>query len=207
MKFTKEDYDEIAAFAFSSENPGYKPQVIESPNGDGIWDAQKKYAHIAPKYLNQTNNESMWFFYNMAKVAAFQVCEELGIPKEFYPGEDSTLRILDYPPGATTAPHTDFDLFTLCMYRDDYDAFKYLSGENDLLLMKARSISQGIHFGEILTEVNGAQATGHEVVGTEKRQCSIVFFVVPDHKAVLPSGLTVGEWMEERKNRSRKTVQ
>lgn len=32
---------------------------------------------------------------------------------------------------------------------------------------------------------------------------SIVFFAIPDHAAVLPSGETVGEWLEERLARSR----
>jgi hypothetical protein len=55
-----------------------------------------------------------------------------------------------------------------------------------------------------MTEINGAAATRHEVIGTDKRQCSAVFFVVPNHDVELPSGITVGQWIAERKNRSRK---
>jgi len=209
MKLTKSDYDRIHTYGFSEDNPGYKPEVIESPNGDEKWDEKKKYAHIAPKYLTPhsvtADADEVWKVYNEARKESDRICEALDIPKEFWGGDDSTLRILDYPPGATTAPHTDFDLFTICLYRDDMKAFKYLSGSGDSLLYKARKISPGLHFGELMTEVNGATATKHEVLGTTNRQCSAVFFVVPDHKAKLPSGITVGEWMEERKSRSRKT--
>lgn len=215
MIYTKEDYDRIHKFAFSDENPGWNPDVIESPNGDGVWDEHKRYAHLAPKYFDQASVSSPSFYtemysngifqlYHQARNEADRICRHLDIPKEFWSADDSTLRILDYPAGATTAPHTDFDLFTLCLYRDDMDAFKYLSGEDDPLLERAREISPGIHFGELMTELNGAQETEHEVLGTDNRQCSIVFFVVPNHKAILPSGISVGKWMDERKNRSRK---
>ncbi len=215
MRLTKSDYEKVHAFAFSEHNPGYTPEVIESPNGDTNWDTTKKYAHIAPKYFKQmkapsiskflgTGPDSINSIYEGARKKAISICQALDIPKEFWGGDDSTLRILDYPPGATTAPHTDFNLFTVCLYRDDTASFKYLSGSTNPLLNRARDISEGIHFGEIMTEINGCEATKHEVVATKNRQCSIVFFVVPNHESILPSGISVGDWLEERKNRSRK---
>jgi hypothetical protein len=33
--------------------PGYRPNIVEAPNGDGRLDAEKRYAHVAPKYLQQ----------------------------------------------------------------------------------------------------------------------------------------------------------
>jgi len=206
VRLTEQQYETLAAFAFSSENPGYKPSVVEAPNGDNVWDENKRYAHLAPKYFEETNvdHHEIKELYEIARQTAEWVCKMIEIPQEFFPGRDSTLRVLHYPPGATTAPHTDFDLFTICMYRDDNNAFKYLDGEEDALLTRARKFSPGIHFGELMTEINNAMATNHEVVGTERTQKSAVFFVVPEHSAVLPSGLTVGEWMAERKNRSRK---
>ena len=209
MKLSKDEYNKLAAFAFSEGNPGYKPEVVESPNGDGVWDEKKKYAHIAPKYFSVTPSDlhgldNAKAMYNKAHDVADSVCKHLGLPEKYWGGPDSTLRVLHYPPGATTAPHTDFNLFTICMYRDDINAFKYLEGENEIILAKGRRLSPGLHIGEIMTEINGAQATKHEVLGTDNTQCSAVFFVVPAHDAILPSGKTVGEWMANRIKRSRK---
>jgi len=206
-KLSEEDYKNLADFAFSEQNPGFKPKEIESPNGNGVWDESKRYTHIAPKYFRQVLElvpPIVIELYAKAINECIRVCNAIELPHQFWPGPDSTMRLLDYPPGASTAPHTDFNLFTLCLYRDDMDAFKYLGGEGDPLLKKAREISPGIHFGEMMTEINGAQATGHEVVGTDKPQRSIVFFMVPRHSATLPSGKTVGQWIEERKRRSRR---
>lgn len=208
MKFNKELYDELSEIAFSSKNPGYKPSVIESPNGDGTWDEDKRYAHVAPKYFIKMPYYGLYECLESWRAGfeqAREVCKHLGIDSDFWPGMDSTLRILEYKPGATTAPHVDFDLFTLCLYRNIPETFRYLSGENDKLLTKAKEFSPGIHFGELMTEINGSKATKHEVVASDETQYSMVFFAVPDHAAELPSGVTVGEWMEERKNRSRKT--
>lgn len=210
-RISKSEYEDIHRFAFSNSNKGYNPKVIESPNGDGIWDEDKKYAHIAPKYFKQmgladirlNTLRAMHVYYKAFKEAK-RVCNFLDLPKDFYPSWDSTLRVLDYPAGATTAPHKDFDLFTLCLYRDDENAFKYLDGEEDGDLQISRNFFPGIHFGELMTEVTGAKATEHEVIATENRQLSAVFFVVPDHRSILPSGISVGEWLSERKNRSRK---
>ena len=199
----KETYDELSKFAFSTANKGYKPAVVESPDGDGTWDTQKKYAHIAPKYEVPEGLPSE--VYAKAISEAVNMCLHLGLSPEFYPGSDSTLRVLEYPPGATTAPHSDFCLFTLSLYRDQPNAFKYLRGESEPLLTEARRLSPGIHFGDLMHEVLGVSATRHEVEATERTQYSAVFFVVPSHDAVLPSGLTVGAWMEERKSRSRKS--
>ena len=206
------DYVDVSTFAFSDKNPGYNSQVIESPNGDGVWDKRKKYAHLAPKYFDVTRLKDkfsldyikMRLIYRKAVNEAAEVCKFLDLPPEFYPGPDSTMRVLWYPKGATTAPHTDFDLFTICMYRNQLDSFIYLDDETEPSLELAKSFFPGIHFGELMTEVNGMKATKHEVIGTEESQQSIVFFVVPPHQSVLPSGQTVGDWIMERKYRSRK---
>ena len=203
-------YDEIYRHVFHKGYPGYIPSVIESPNGDHIWDLDKRYAHIAKKYLDDftSDNISQLAFLdsvlNDAKLISNKICQHLNIPKKYWGGDDCTMRILDYPPGATTAPHTDFDMFTITLYRNTPDAFKYLDGEDDPLLKEARTHSCGIHLGELMTEITGAKATKHEVIATNNMQKSIVFFVVPDHKVILPSGISVGDWMKERKERSRK---
>src|SRR5690606_20701972 len=124
---TRKDFNKLARFALTSANPGYKPNVIESPDGDGVWDTQKRYGHVAPKYFRRTGIGERELeaqrIYNFAMRRAMRVCQDMNLPPEFYPGPDSTLRVLEYPPGATTAPHCDFDLFTLCLYRNDMDAF------------------------------------------------------------------------------------
>lgn len=207
---TLAEYEELASFAFSKDNPGYKPQVVESPDGDGVWDVDKKYAHIAPKYMSKVSPEvdvtRIQELYDRAVAEGKRICEILELPPEYHPGYDTTLRVLDYPPGATTAPHYDFDLFTVSLYRDDMGAFKYLEGEDDSFLAKARKISPGLHLGELLEAAYGHKATRHEVVATDVRQKSAVLFIIPPHETVLPSGVTVGEWIAERIARSRKTT-
>jgi hypothetical protein len=204
MKLTRDQFDHLCEYAFSGENPGFKPTVVESPNGDGVWDAEKQYAHIAPKYFHAGTPLVVRIRYLCIAVYAARVLEDLCLPPDLAVGPDSTLRLLRYPPGATTAPHTDFDLLTLSLYRSDEAAFKYLSGEEHPFLQKARTISPGSHFGEILTEITGVEATRHETVPLETRSVSAVFFVIPPHEYVLPSGLTVGQWLAERIARSRK---
>jgi hypothetical protein len=53
------------------------------------------------------------------------------------------------------------------------------------------------------TLVGMGQATPHEVLASETRQFSIVYFAIPDWAAVLPGGVTVLDWLNERMARSR----
>ena len=196
------ELDRLFDFAFGPTNPGYRPQVVESPDGNGVWDERKRYAHVAPKY----GLGPMFGLYDRAFDLSRTVCEYLCVPRALWPGPDSTMRVLDYPPGATTAAHADWDLLTLSLYRDTPEPFKYLSGEHEPTLSDARKVWPGIHFGYIMREALGIEPTRHEVVASDKRTRSVVFFVVPSHVAALPSGLTVGEWIEDMKKRSRKEV-
>jgi len=205
---TPNEYEKLAEFAFSEGNPGYRPTVTESPDGDGVWDDAKKYAHISPKYMKAAPESEAKAYaqkiYDRSFEEAARVCGELAVPKEFFPGPDSTLRVLYYPSWASSSAHTDFDFFTLCMFRDRTEGFRYLDKKTLPELQKAREISPGIHFGELYQEVLGVKPTKHEVVGLPLPQKSAVFFVVPPHESVLLSGTSVGNWMAERKHRSRK---
>jgi hypothetical protein len=200
------EFDSLFEFAFSDDNPGYKKDVVESPNGDSYWDHKKKYAHIAPKYFNNKTPDFVKTIYENIKRESEYVCDFLNIDKKYYPGNDSTLRLLKYENGAVTAPHTDFDLFTLSIYRNINDTFKYISGEDDSLLKIAREKYKGIHFGELMAEILGVEATKHEVISSEQKQLSIVFFAMPYENAMLPKGISVGDWVNERKKRSRKIL-
>lgn len=206
---TKEEFNRLAAWAFSPANPGYKLTVREAPAGDGVFDEQKEYAHVAPKYFTPETPDFVWHAYVRARGQATALCMALGL-EDWLPGPDSTLRLLRYPPGATTAPHTDFDLFTLSLYRSHHSAFQHLGPEGGIggsvLLDHARQISPGVHFGELMTEILGVPATRHATSPLTEWSYSAVFFVIPDHSLKLPSGATVGEWIKERVARSRKTV-
>jgi hypothetical protein len=207
MQLTNSDYEKISEYAFSKLNPGWRPEIQESPNGDGVWDANKRFAHLAPKYFERSSPPPyIRHAYAAAMEVASWACTHLGLWPDFMPGPDTTIRVLDYPPGATTAPHTDFDLFTLRLYRNDVGAFRYLNGSDECpSLAKSRERFPGIHFGEILSQLDPKfTATEHEVVGSQAPQQSIVLFVVPEWDARLPSGQTVAEWMTERKARSRR---
>lgn len=195
----------LIEYAFSDANPGWRPEIQESPNGDGVWDTNKRFAHLAPKYFTEATPDFVLAAYEKQLGLATHACRLLQIPKAFHPGRDCTLRVLDYPAGATTAPHTDFDLFTMRVWRDASHAFRYLGGRG-VELWAIRGRYPGLHFGELMAEIDPKrwEATEHEVVASDEPQSSCVFFVMPDLGAVLPSGLAVGDWLEERKARSRR---
>jgi isopenicillin N synthase-like dioxygenase len=220
--FTAEDYKTISDIVFQEDYPGYRPAVIESPNGDDNWDSEKRYAHIASKYLNKYHNTNPYHIITLrqylqeATDEAINIAIELGVPKEFWPHyEYGALRILEYPPGSISNPHVDFDLFTLMCYRNIPKCFEYTNLWNrdgvgshiiDLPLMNANELNKQIHFGEILELLLPThKATEHQVVADEIcTQYSIVYFSIPDHDAVLPNGTTIGTWIDERMGRSRK---
>lgn len=177
--------------------PGYKPEVLEAPNGDGKVDATKRYLHIALKY-----NPPDWAKEYLAR-AHFEACriaEALGVRPEYYPRvADGTLRVLFYPAGAGSAEHTDFDLFTVHCYRETPEDFERL----DPVDPRAEAVDPHVHIGEIGELAGLGKATRHQVPARAYYQPAIVYFAMPDHRAVLPGGLTVGEWLKERYARSR----
>lgn len=233
---------------------GYKPETREAPNGDtklcpecgGLgderWrpckgacrgtgrvpnvDASKRYLHVALKY-----NPPEWALKYLARAhwEACRVAEALGVPAEFYPRTaDGTLRVLEYPAGAGSAEHTDFDLFTILCWRshpEDLELYPELYPEDGHhpRLEDARAMSPGLHIGELGELAGLGPATPHRVPARPYVQRSIVYFAMPDHAARLPdscicprpdwnghrkscmSGLTVGEWLTERVARSRVT--
>lgn len=196
LRFTEGDYLNIYDLTFKVEGyAGYKPTVQESPNGDEVWDTEKKYAHVAPKYVPCPE---LMVYYCMAFEEACAVSKALRLPPRLSPHWNSCcLRILDYPPGAGSAEHTDFDLFTIQLYREHQEGF-VRTGD---VLETDDMISKGIHFGEMAEVAGIRKAMPHHVKGLSVRQRSIVFFVLPDPSAVL---ITAGEWLEERYARSRR---
>ena len=214
--FTNSDYRTLSDIVFQDNYPGYRPNVVESPNGDGKWDNDKRYAHVAHKYLEEYKPEVdemgqiLDVYLNLANDRATDIAISLGVPKAFWPDvQYGALRILEYPQNAITNEHTDFDLFTLMCYRNIPEDFQYV-GEVGTGLEAANKLNQQIHFGEILELImpSAYQATPHKVVADPlfRAQYSIVYFSIPDHASVLPSGITVGGWIDERIERSRKEV-
>lgn len=240
---TASDYAKIHSLVFRDDYPGYKPNVVESPNGDGKLDTEKRYAHVAQKYLFQQNEYTLKYekangfhpsherdtvlqeYLNKAHDLSIQVAIAIGVPRPFWPVKKyGALRVLEYNGEAVTNPHKDFDLFTLMLYRNDESCFRYLEqpspggdeadyhewlsarSKSRASMRAAQQLNSQIHFGEILEEVNPKQwlATPHEVVASGGPwQYSIVYFSIPDHSVMLPSGIDVGEWLRRRMERSR----
>lgn len=187
---------------------GYKPEQMEAPNGDGNVDAQKRYLHVALKY-----NPPNWAIWYLAR-AHFEACriaEAIGVPAEFYPKvENGTLRVLEYPAGAGSAEHTDFDLFTVHCYRSTPEDFHtarevWPSQDNEVAQRRqvARTIDPNVHFGDIGQEIGLGKATRHWVPGRPYPQKAIVYFAMPANNARMPTGETVAAWIAERISRSR----
>lgn len=233
--FTASDYAKLHSLVFQPDYSGYKPNVVEAPNGDGNKDVLKRYAHIAEKYLTPISecfdhnaltpchlerDVQLNRYLDKAHALSLEVAIFIGVPQPFWPVRKySALRVLEYDANATTAPHTDFDLFTLMLYRNLPEYFNYLSrplspdidqsmkqvhAEHSLHL--GQQLNSQIHFGEILEEIDSSTflATKHQVIASGGPwQYSCVYFAIPNWSAVLPSGLTVGAWLDERIKRSR----
>lgn len=200
---------------FADDYPGYRPNVREVPNGDGKIDADKRFSHIATKYLSEEYKETHRLQHIVLQNAlieahsiALRIAEILGVPSEFMPRyEYGAIRLLDYPPGAVSNLHTDPNLFTVMLYRDkpecfvphDHDPFgASVSSRTHSNLLDARAYSPQLHLGEMAEQLGIGLATPHEVVASDRSQHSAVYFAIPDWKAVLPCGQTVKEFLDER---------
>jgi hypothetical protein len=211
--FTTSDYTSLSALVFRSDYPGNATArgVVESPHGDGQLDAQKRYAHVAAKYIEQlpagpqfSNSFGYQYQTNFwcgpplsilritlehAATRAYQIALELHISPAFTPSySHSALRILEYSAGVGGHEHTDFSLLTVNCYRNVPNP-----GLPDV----------EVHIGELGELLGLGPAMPHRVDPLPVVQQSIVYFAVPDHSARLPSGESVGEWIAERKERSR----
>ncbi len=214
VQFDANDYARLHALVFRGDYPGYKPTVTEIPNGDGKADAEKRYAHVALKYLpgwgTGPERDLLLSALYWAHLNAESVYDALGGPPEFRPDiRYGALRVLEYPPGAISNEHTDFDLFTLALYRDRPECFQREVEWTDLPTA-ALALNQGLHLGELGEAVGLGRATRHSVVSSTGTQHSLVYFAIPDHEARLPAhtegphhGETVREWLNERMARSR----
>lgn len=203
--FTEDDYNVLHDLVFRPDYPGYKPSVIEIPNGDGKADTDKKYAHVAPKYFaTEEQRKALMPYLERAHSRAFDAAWMAGISAKYMPRiEYGALRILDYPPGAVSNRHEDFDLFTLMGYRDQPELFQSDELESGPVIEKIREWNPQAHLGQLGTVIGLGAATPHWVLPSDKRQRSIVYFAIPDHDAILPSGVSVRDWLNVRMARSR----
>ncbi len=199
MMFTAADYQTLSAIVFRDDYPGNATArgVVEAPNGDGARDDGKRYSHVACKYLPHPedftfHHHVLFAYLRIAYNRAVAAAERLGVPSAMMPSfEHGALRVLEYPAGAGSAVHTDFDLFTLNLYRN---VENYGLGP----------FHMPVHMGELGTAIGLGPAWPHFVAPLDVPQRSIVYFAIPDHAAVLPGGGgTVGEWIKERIARSR----
>lgn len=197
MIFDYFDYRALYSLFDAPDYAGYKPTVREAPNGDGVVDNEKRYLHVALKY-----NPPAFAIKYLAR-AHFEACrvaEALKVPDAFYPRvENGTLRVLEYPEGAGSAEHTDFDLFTVHCYRSDPQDFEILSEVDP----RAAAVNTHCHIGQIGELVGLGEATRHRVPARPYRQFSIVYFAMPTGEALLPEGRTVNEWLADRYAKSR----
>jgi hypothetical protein len=189
---------------FGPHYAGYKPDVLEAPNGDGNVDAAKRYLHVALKY-----NPPDWARSYLAR-AHFEACriaEAIGVPETYYPKvENGTLRVLEYPVGAGSAEHTDFDLFTVHCYRSTPDDFERLldhRAADEPVNPRAEAIDPHCHIGDIGEAVGLGKATRHHVPARDYTQQAIVYFAMPANGAIMPSGETAIKWIADRYARSR----
>jgi hypothetical protein len=198
------DYQDLYHAVFFTGYPGYRPEIVESPHGDGNLDSYKRYAHVALKYEHPRWYTQRWIdgLLMEAHRTAVKVARALNVPEAFMPKLDyGCLRVLEYPAGAGSHEHEDFDLFTLMLYRN---APEHFVSDWHAMPEAVKKLNAQCHLGQLATEIGLGPATKHSVtpcvVGP---QHSIVYFAIPDHAARLPSGVTVGEWIAEATARHR----
>lgn len=210
--FTKDDYDKLHSLVFRDDYPGYKPTVVEIPNGDGKADAEKRYAHVAPKYFASCWQEAALMPYlERAHDLALHAAAAMDISTRYLPDiRYGALRVLDYPPGAVSNEHEDFDLFTLMVYRDQPNCFQaHDQWDPPKPVEVLRRYNRQAHLGQLGQAIGLGQATRHSVLASDSPQHSIVYFAIPNHDAILPAqsladpGTEVRAWLNERMARSR----
>jgi hypothetical protein len=225
--FDSTAYVHLHSLVFRGDYPGYTPAVVELPNGDGKADVDKRYAHVSLKNLaNWGNGQERMILLRALFIAhsmAEQVADVLQVPKAFRPDiRYGALRVLEYPVGAISHRHKDFDLFTLHCYRSHPDQFEIHdpgpTTQTYAALARrreARDLNPGLHIGELGECVGLGPASPHEVTATNEVQHSIVYFAIPDWAAELPAAeaarlqttpcdlVTVKDWLNERMARSR----
>lgn len=198
VKFDEADYWALAGlFDPQRKYAGYRPNVTEIPNGNGVADSQKKFLHISLRYDPPAFAKRILF---AAHGAALEVAQALDLPGHLFPSLDAcALRVLEYPPGADSAPHTDFDMLTLNLWRSHPCAG----------LAAHEVAGYSVHYGELAELFDVAPADEHMVHATTHTQYSLVYFALPRHATLLPfahtsAGLhTVSDWLRERIARSR----
>lgn len=185
---------------FDGSYAGYRPNVAEIPNGDGKVDAEKRFLHIALKYNPPKYARRLLA---IAHGAACEVAEAMGVPAYLRPCLGAgALRVLDYPAGAGSELHTDFDLFTVNLWRDPP------------LDMGARMIAgHSVHIGELGELIEShvrphglGLAQPHSVPALPTHQHSLVYFAIPEPTQLLVVDnhtVSVAEWLTERIARSR----
>jgi hypothetical protein len=196
MLFNEEEHTALSAL-FTTDYAGYRPTVLEAPNSDGNVDTAKRYLHVSLKY-----NPPEWAIAYLAR-AHFEACriaEALEIPDRYYPKvENGTLRVLDYPPGAGTAVHTDMCMFTVHCYRNTTEDFVRL----DPVDPRAEKVDPNVHIGDLGAELGLGLATRHTVPARPYQQKAIIYFAMPGNRAVLPNGEETLVWLADRYAKSR----
>jgi hypothetical protein len=217
MKFSRYDWIELASLFNLQGYAGYRPAMREAPNSDATVDEGKRFLHVALKY-----DPPPWAipFLARAHFEACRIAERIGVPDAFMPRvENGTLRVLDYPIGAGTAEHTDFDLFTVNLWRStptDHEQFEGAPNREPTWTTGAPNF----HIGRLGELVGLGAATPHRVPARPYTQKAIVYFAMPANRAVLPPyvdfdrepdlirgtvtvGETVGEWVARVTAKSR----
>ena len=205
-------YHDLLSTLFDPEYAyaGYKPAEAEIPNADGIVDTGKRYLHIARKY-----DPPDWAAEVLA-TAHWQACliaERIGVPDMYYPRtENGTLRVLEYSAGAGSSEHTDFDLFTVNLWRSSPIDHEWGEQDADQRWTWHRG-AEAYHVGELGEIVGMGRARMHRVIARPYAQRALVYFAMPANSARLPfvpscnpprwSSQRVGEWVAERTARSR----
>lgn len=218
-QFCSKNYARLAEIVFRPDYTGYANArgIVEAPNGDGKLDVEKHYSHVSLKNLAAYDGATAYERVVLLGALAFahdvaEACAEvLKVPAALRPDiRYGALRVLRYPPGATSALHTDFDLFTCHMYQSAVGGFTVDRSASTQALGPALTINPRFHLGEIGELAGLGPATPHEVVPREAERHAIVYFAIPDHAVHIPfegGTVSVGAWLAERYARSRAVVQ
>jgi len=161
---------------FSPGWPGFRPEVHEAPNSDGVVDRGKLYSHAS-----YTRTPTMSLYVTRAlhrgQLMATELARYHNLPDPC--SHTSTLRALYYPPGVGGNRHTDFDLVTVTLYRSVQNPGLHPTHE----------------IGRMAELLGGPAATPHHVDPMDEAQYSLVYFALPNPAVRLANGESVGEYL------------
>lgn len=174
-----------------TSRPGY-PGAVTTPGPDRV------KARVAPEHYwpegptpEAIELSSMWV---EAMFEIYALLDELGVPPEYQPENDSEIVLREFPGGGGLGAAPRPVLLDHVLHADHGGFTQVGNGAAAAAIARASAVSSSIRFGSLWTEVASEGAPQYAVPGGPGTRIDVRLVCYPHKEAVLPSGETVGEW-------------